>query len=317
MADEKSSSGGLFLEKLERYRTPVQAACRRAFRFVSAQISDRPYSWIGAALCCVLLIGLFLAVRKYFAIEERTITIGASAQNGKLRGLVINIEHKQRDELYLDFVVERQQPGELVVSTWTSDSLQMLVGKESHLAMKKLGSHSPRHSGLIYRSYQYQAVTDSPMHPGVAQTLAGSIIQSGARELRLRLVLILTANALSGNVTLTVSGLEGITVDSTTPNPALRNDRMLQFTLAPDDFKPGGVSEIDLRLTDRSASYGSDFRLFMCGILLGVCTSFLASIIYETMRERENALRSKRHSPPNAAPSPADDANQSRVGDTR
>ncbi len=89
---QPSRAPGTFIKKLSSVRARLLAAARRAVHVVSAAVATRPYSWGGAIICVLLIAALFLLVRRHYAIEDRTVYLGASATNGTIRGPTIAID---------------------------------------------------------------------------------------------------------------------------------------------------------------------------------------------------------------------------------
>lgn len=250
----------------------------------------RPYSAIGAFTCLVLIGLLSLSLAKSFRIEQRTIWIYPRVSDGaKITNVMIDIkQEKGRDKLRL--IVNAK-------SNSTADTGILSITHSDNISRKAHAGHS---SGLsfeepysnILESGVKEVVERCPFVPreqhSFYEEYAGPILLTNAKELQLTLE-VPRSGKEKFPLLITFNGLSAISIDGAFPSPDQRTDDALYYRFEkfdPDEPFDSSVS-IKLRLTNRQRSYGDEYKIFLIGVLFGVCSSFLASIIYDAIREAE------------------------------
>ena len=129
--------------------------------------------------------------------------------------------------------------------------------------------------------------------PSCTVEFEGELLSTAARELDLALWIQVGARDREIPVTLLMRGLSMSDVNHLTPAPQLRTTNAIRYDPLPRGATTtaavAALEPIEVQIRDRARGMQTEFRVFLVGILVGVVSSFLASILWDLARAREIA----------------------------
>jgi hypothetical protein len=115
----------------------------------------------------------------------------------------------------------------------------------------------------------------------------GPVLTSSARELDLALTLYEQPPS-QFPLTVRFGNLEKLDIMGLDPQPETQNAAEIDYQILPREGN--GLYPISMRINDRQLAARSETELFWLGIICGVLSSFMASILYDLARDWEGRL---------------------------
>jgi hypothetical protein len=141
------------------------------------------------------------------------------------------------------------------------------------------------------RYFYYKIDGDSPY---ISEEFEGDVFPNIGREFIGNFSIDLDGTAI-GPVKVTIMGLDGVHFHTALPKPGEANDYYKTFVLSKNHPTETGLpwNTIEVRGEDQNAAYRRDVIVLMCGIIIGVFSSIIASVVLSAVEFYEGRWRER------------------------
>jgi len=232
--------------------------------------------WI-LVVCGVGLTGSTISIAQFLLLDVRTVELDLYGK--PIAGAEINVSKgENNDEVSLSLRLSANLPPE--DRGFSIAAPDQFVEKSVFCwGAKEVGGH--HYGGQRWYSF----VVEGGDRPACTLGLSGPVVSTSARDMDLTLR-VSSERRPTFPVTVQVRNLELVAVSELTPQPTFKNAYVIQYLPLPMD--ENRLAEISMHIHDRERGSQAEFRIFLVGIAFGVFSSFMASFLYEIVRDLEN-----------------------------
>jgi hypothetical protein len=286
-----------WLENLTALGSSVLQNLQRCLQRLYHIVRARQWSLLGALACIAIALWVLLSQGSHVLVEHRNIPITLVISRCRIDSVDVYVIPADRtktdhDRMHVAVQLSPDEDKSADQNGSTSDSTsydftifypQNLHGEDTnHYNLKR----DPPwvHDGEVVENFRLEANLKPQEKAAMGMDLEGSILSSQARELELELFFQVDGQRNYPPLKVRIDDLEGTTFTPVYPQPSEASTTRIIYSFN----DANSLRDIALRLVDRQEEYRAEYRLFMNGIILGVCTSFLASILYEVLRKADH-----------------------------
>jgi hypothetical protein len=234
------------------------------------------------------------SLRGIFRIESRRIPIGLSTTGdglGLAKAYLLIDKGRTLDTLFVEVHFAN---GTSVAGRHFTINLPATIKRTSRpaLGVKETGSMVTD----LGRWFYFDVAEATPSSCSVE--FEGEILSTSARELDLEMWIQVSNRERELPVTLLMRGLSTSDVSHLMPAPQYRTMNAIRYDPLPRGTTTmvgvAAPEPIEVQVRDRARGMQTEFRVFLVGILVGVFSSFLASILWDLAREKEIAWSARK-----------------------
>jgi hypothetical protein len=235
------------------------------------------------------IVSTIFYLKPYYDVANRRIVNGVYYQEDKngIKKVSITVERASNKDIYrLSLFLRNDAAGSLVIKL-PAYLKRRPQGHHFLVNVKYLESAVRGEERWFY--YNINPATDSNTAPQFWEEYEGPIFSTSAREQAFD-ILIDLPRGKEVPVEISLLGLKGLNVSNVIPTPIFLSDYAMGFELLPNEKRWDGRDwgSISFYTIDRYGSYKKDFVLLLGGVLIGIFSSLLVSILVSLVDSLEH-----------------------------